>query len=278
MSLRYIEYNFTIEPRDPAAEILIAELGLFGFESFVETETGLLAYIPSEEHSEDVMNDIQILKSDEFIVEYSVKTIEQTNWNEEWEKNFTPINVDNKVYVRAPFHDASTMDYEIVIEPKMSFGTGHHETTHMMIQHLLDLDLTHKSVLDMGCGTGILAIFAAMKNARPIDAIDIDEWCVENTNENIEKNNCEFISVFLGDAHLLKNQKYDIIIANINRNILLQDLPAYKRCLNNNGILLLSGFYTEDEPLLQSKAKELGFEFLKKFERNNWLSLRFRSN
>jgi len=278
MSLRYIEYNFTIEPRDPAAEILIAELGLFGFESFVETETGLLAYIPSEEHSEDVINEIQILKSDEFIVEYSVKTIEQTNWNEEWEKNFTPINVDNKVYVRAPFHDASTMDYEIVIEPKMSFGTGHHETTHMMIQHLLDLDLTHKSVLDMGCGTGILAIFAAMKNARPIDAIDIDEWCVENTNENIEKNNCEFISVFLGDAHLLKNQKYDIIIANINRNILLQDLPAYKRCLNNNGILLLSGFYTEDEPLLQSKAKELGFEFLKKFERNNWLSLRFRSN
>ncbi len=117
-----------------------------------------------------------------------------------------------------------------------------------------------------------------MKNARPIDAIDIDEWCVENTNENIEKNNCEFISVFLGDAHLLKNQKYDIIIANINRNILLQDLPAYKRCLNNNGILLLSGFYTEDEPLLQSKAKELEFEFLKKFERNNWLSLQFRSN
>ena len=278
MSLRYIEYNFTIEPRDPAAEILIAELGLFGFESFVETEKGLLAYIPSEEHSEDVINEIQILKSDEFIVEYSVKTIEQTNWNEEWEKNFTPINVDNKVYVRAPFHDASTMDYEIVIEPKMSFGTGHHETTHMMIQHLLDLDLTHKSVLDMGCGTGILAIFAAMKNARPVDAIDIDEWCVENTNENIEKNNCEFISVFLGDAHLLKNQKYDIIIANINRNILLQDLASYKRCINSNGILLLSGFYTEDEPLLQSKAKELGFEFLKKFERNNWLSLRFRSN
>ncbi|MGB2224723.1 MAG: 50S ribosomal protein L11 methyltransferase [Polaribacter sp.] len=278
MSLRYIEYNFTIEPRDPAAEILIAELGLFGFESFVETETGLLAYIPSEEHSEDVINEIQILKSDEFIVEYSVKTIEQTNWNEEWEKNFTPINVDNKVYVRAPFHDASTMDYEIVIEPKMSFGTGHHETTHMMIQHLLDLDLTHKSVLDMGCGTGILAIFAAMKNARPVDAIDIDEWCVENTNENIEKNNCEFISVFLGDAHLLKNQKYDIIIANINRNILLQDLASYKRCINSNGILLLSGFYTEDEPLLQSKAKELEFEFLKKLERNNWLSLQFRSN
>ena len=278
MSLTYIEYNFTIEPKDPATEILIAELGLFGFESFVETETGLLAYIPSEEHSEDVMNEIQILKSDEFIVEYSVKTIEQANWNEEWEKNFTPINVDNKVYIRAPFHDASTMDYEIVIEPKMSFGTGHHETTHMMIQHLLDLDLTHKSVLDMGCGTGILAIFAAMKNARPIDAIDIDEWCVENTNENIEKNNCEFISVFLGDAHLLKNQKYDIIIANINRNILLQDLASYKRCINSNGVLLLSGFYTEDEPLLQSKAKELGFEFLKKFERNNWLSLRFRSN
>ena len=278
MSLRYIEYNFTIEPRDPATEILIAELGLFGFESFVETETGLLAYIQSEEHSEHIMNDIQILESNEFKIEFSFKTIEQTNWNEEWEKNFTPINVDNKVYVRAPFHDASTMDYEIVIEPKMSFGTGHHETKHMMIQHLLDLDLTHKSVLDMGCGTGILAIFAAMKNARPIDAIDIDEWCVENTNENIEKNNCEFISVFLGDAHLLKNQKYDIIIANINRNILLQDLPAYKRCLNNNSILLLSGVYTEDEPLLQSKAKELGFEFLKKFERNNWLSLRFRSH
>ncbi|MGC6284337.1 MAG: 50S ribosomal protein L11 methyltransferase [Polaribacter sp.] len=278
MSLTYIEYNFTIEPRDPATEILIAELGLFGFESFVETETGLLAYIQSEEHSEHIMNDIQILESNDFNIEYSFKTIEQTNWNEEWEKNFTPINVDNRVYVRAPFHEASTMDYEIVIEPKMSFGTGHHETTHMMIQHLLDLDVTNKSVLDMGCGTGILAIFAAMKNARPIDAIDIDEWCVENTKENIIKNNCEFISVFLGDANLLQDQKYDIIIANINRNILLQDLPAYKRCLNTNGILLLSGFYTEDEPLLQSKVKELGFEFLKKFERNNWLSLRFRSH
>lgn len=278
MSLTYIEYNFTIEPRDPATEILIAELGLFGFESFVETETGLLAYIQSEEHSEHIMNDIQILESNDFNIEYSFKTIEQTNWNEEWEKNFTPINVNNRVYVRAPFHEASTMDYEIVIEPKMSFGTGHHETTHMMIQHLLDLDVTNKSVLDMGCGTGILAIFAAMKNAKPIDAIDIDEWCVENTNENIIKNNCEFISVFLGDANLLQDQKYDIIIANINRNILLQDLPAYKRCLNTNGILLLSGFYTEDEPLLQSKAKELGFEFLKKFERNNWLSLRFRSH
>ena len=278
MSLTYIEYNFTIEPRDPATEILIAELGLFGFESFVETETGLLAYIQTEEHSEHIMNDIQILKSDQFNIKYSFKTIEQTTWNEEWEKNFTPINVDNRVYVRAPFHEPSTMDYEIVIEPKMSFGTGHHETTHMMIQHLLDLDVTDKSVLDMGCGTGILAIFAAMKNAKPIDAIDIDEWCVENTNENIEKNKCEFISVFLGDAELLKDQKYDIIIANINRNILLQDLPVYKRCLHTNGILLLSGFYTEDESLLQAKAKELGFEFLKKIERNNWLSLRFRSN
>lgn len=278
MSLSYIEYNFTIDPKEPATEILIAELGQIGFESFVETETGLLAYIQKEDWYIDLERDLYILNSEDFNISYSFSEIEQTNWNEEWEKNFQPINVDNKVFIRAPFHEPSTMDFEIVIEPKMSFGTGHHETTHMMIQHLLDLDVSGKSVLDMGCGTGILAIFSAMKNAKPIDAIDIDEWCVENTTENISKNNCDFIRVFLGDASILNEQRYDIIIANINRNILLQDLPKYKQCLNSNGILLLSGFYAEDESLLNEKATALGLNLETKIERNNWLSLRYRSN
>ena len=223
----YIEYNFTVTPKEPATEILIAELGNVGFESFVENEVGVTAYIQKDEYFDDILNDIFVLNSDEFQIEYQKKEVAQTNWNAEWEKNFTPIQVDELVSIRAPFHENPNLAYDIVIEPKMSFGTGHHETTHMMTQHLLQLDLDNKSVLDMGCGTGILAIFAEMKNAKPIDAIDIDNWCYENSLENVQRNNCNHISVYEGDASLLKDKKYDVIIANINRNILLMDMKTY---------------------------------------------------
>ncbi|HHC78445.1 MAG TPA: 50S ribosomal protein L11 methyltransferase, partial [Flavobacteriia bacterium] len=211
MSTIYIAYNFTISPKEPGAEILIAELGLAGFESFVETEEGVIAYIQKGEHHKTILEDIQILQSAEFSISHTVEEIAQVNWNSEWEKNFKPIQVDNLVSIRAPFHENPNLAYDIVIEPKMSFGTGHHETTHMMVQHLIKLNLKGKKVLDMGCGTGILAIFAEMKGAKPIDAIDIDKWCYENSIENCERNHCKHINVYEGDASLLINKQYNII-------------------------------------------------------------------
>ena len=179
------------------------------------------------------------------------------------------------VSIRAPFHKNPNLKYDIVIEPKMSFGTGHHETTHMMVQQLLDLDLTNKKTLDMGCGTGILAIFAEMKGAQPIDAIDIDNWCYENSLENIERNNCKHISVFEGDASLLVAKKYDVIIANINRNILLNDMSAYFNCLNEKGVILFSGFYKEDIPIINAEVSKYGLKLDRTIERNNWVSLKY---
>lgn len=275
MDLKYIGYTFLIKPVEPGAEILIAQLGMVGFESFVENEHGVTAYIQENDWFENILDNIQILNSKEFEISYVKETIEQTNWNSEWEKNFNPIQVDNLVSIRAPFHENPNLDYDIIIEPKMSFGTGHHETTHMMIQQLLAMDLNNKKVLDMGCGTGILAIFSEMKGASQIDAIDIDNWCYENSIENVSRNNCKNISVFEGDATLLKNQKYDIIIANINRNILLKDMEAYINCLDNNGAILLSGFYKEDVQVIDNAVKQYNLTLDKIIERNNWVSLKY---
>ena len=271
----YIEYNFTVSPKEPATEILIAELGAIGFESFVENENGVTGYIQKTEWKSSILNDVFVLKSDEFSIQYNQKEIKQTNWNAEWEKNFQPIQVDDLVSIRAPFHENPNLQYDIVIEPKMSFGTGHHETTHMMVQHLLELDIENKKTLDMGCGTGILAIFAEMKGAKPTDAIDIDNWCFENSLENIRRNNCKYISVYEGDSLLLINKKYDLIIANINRNILMMDIKVYANSLNEKGILLLSGFYHEDIPILDAEVSKynLTLETVKK--RNNWVALKY---
>ncbi|SNR16722.1 50S ribosomal protein L11 methyltransferase [Tenacibaculum jejuense] len=271
----YIEYSFVVEPKQPAIEILIAELGEKNFESFVENETGLLAYIQKKDWKEDVLEEIFILESTEFEITYEFKEVEQTNWNEEWEKHFNPIQVEDKVSIRAPFHENPNLEYDIVIEPKMSFGTGHHETTYMMIQHLIGLNLHDKKVLDMGCGTGVLAIFAEMKGANPIDAIDIDNWCYVNSLENVERNSCKNITVLEGDAELLINRKYDVIIANINRNILLKDMNAYMSCISEKGILLLSGFYKEDIPIIDKEVSKYGMTLDVVIERNNWVSLKY---
>lgn len=275
MSNLYIGYHFTISPLALGSEILIAELGEKAFESFIETETGISAYVQKELWSTTILEDIYILENPEFTITYSFEEIEQVNWNEEWEKNFEPINVDGKCHVRAPFHEKTTAEFDIIIEPKMSFGTGHHETTHMMIQHLLETDCTDKKTLDMGCGTAILAILAEMKGAQPIDAIDIDNWCYLNSIENAERNNCHHITVYEGDAELLVGKKYDLIIANINRNILLNDMQVYADCLNKKGILFLSGFYTEDIPVISESCLSKGLVYVKKFERNNWVALKF---
>ena len=275
MSTNYLGFHFTIEPRELGSEILIAELGEKAFESFLETSTGISAYIQFELYTKDILDDIYILTSPEFKISYTIEEIEQVNWNEEWEKNFEPIDVDGTCHVRAPFHPKTSAEFDIIIEPKMSFGTGHHETTHMMIQHLLETDVTNLKTLDMGCGTAILAILAEMKGANPIDAIDIDNWCYLNSIENAERNNCSEITVYEGEASLLDGKKYDLIIANINRNILLNDMQQYVDCLTKKGILLLSGFYNEDIPFINQSCEEKGLTFVKKLERNNWVSLKF---
>lgn len=275
----YIAYTFTINSftleLQTAIEILIAELGSVGFESFTENENGVTAYIQKKDWHGDILEDIQLLQSEEVEINYDIEEIEQVNWNSEWEKNFEAIQVDDLVSIRAPFHDNPNLKYDIVIEPKMSFGTGHHETTHLMIQHLIDLDMEKKSVLDMGCGTGILAIFAEMKGAQRLDAIDIDAWCYENSLENVERNQCKNISVYKGDASLLKNKKYDVIIANINRNILMQDIPVYAKSLNQKGTLLLSGFYVKDIPMINKEVTKNKLQLEKQLERNSWVALKF---
>jgi ribosomal protein L11 methyltransferase len=275
MSNVYLGYHFTIEPKELGSEILIAELGELPFESFVESEFGVTAFIQKQLWTESILEEVFVLNSPQFTISYTIEEIDQVNWNEEWEKNFDPIDVDGQCHVRAPFHPKTNAEYDIIIEPKMSFGTGHHETTHMMIQHILEIDVTNMKTLDMGCGTAILAILAEMKGAQPIDAIDIDNWCYLNSIENAERNNCKHISVYEGDASLLIDQKYDLIIANINRNILLNDMQSYVACLNKNGVLLLSGFYEEDIPFIDASCTEKGLKFVKKIQRNNWVSLKY---
>ena len=271
----YLCYDFRVEPLQPGVEILIAELGYVGFESFVETELGVTAYIQKDDWNDRILDTGEILNSNEFKISYNFDEIEQVNWNAEWEQNFNPIVVDEKVTVRAPFHEVPHTEFDIIIEPKMSFGTGHHETTHMMIQHILKNDFKGKSALDMGCGTGVLAILADMKGAKEIDAIDIDNWCYLNSLENVERNQCHNISVYEGDVSLLTNKHYDIIIANINRNILLNDLEHYVACLNENGIVLLSGFYKDDISIIESTCNNLGLTRVETIEKNHWVALKF---
>ena len=278
MSNIYLGYHFTVEPKEMGSEILIAELGEKPFESFVESDFGIVAYIQKAHWSEDVLEDIYILNSPEFTISYRIEEIDQVNWNEEWEKNFEPIDVDGNCHVRAPFHPKTNAEFDIIIEPKMSFGTGHHETTHMMIQHLLAMEVAGLKTLDMGCGTAILAILAEMKGAKPIDAIDIDNWCYLNSIENAERNNCSQITVYEGDAALLVDKNYDLIIANINRNILLADMKAYTNCLSSGGTILFSGFYTEDIRFINASCEENGLKFVNQLERNNWVSLKYNKN
>jgi len=271
----YIGYHFTVIPKEPGAEILLAELSDTPFESFEETKTGISAYVQKKFWKEDILKDIPILHSENFQVSFTSQEIEQINWNKAWESNFEPIEVDSKCRIRAPFHPPATVEFEIVIEPKMSFGTGHHETTFSMIKLLLEEDLKGKTVSDMGSGTAVLAILAEKKGAVSIDAIDTDSWCYENGIENVQRNNCHQIQVLQGDASLLGTKKYDVIIANINRNILLQDISKYAQNLNQNGKLFLSGFYLSDLQDIESVCNENGLFFQKNLEKNNWIAAKF---
>ena len=271
----YLEYTFKVTPAIPGTEILIAELGYAGFESFVEDGEEVAAYIQKEQWRSGILDDIGILKNPEFKISYDFVEIEQQNWNAEWERNFHPIVVDGLCTVRAPFHEVADTKYDLIIEPKMSFGTGHHETTHMMLQFLLKNDLTDKTVLDMGCGTGVLAILAEKEGAAAVDAIDVDNWCYLNAQENVVRNDAHKVQVYEGDASLLSGKRYDVIIANINRNILLEDIPIYANCLNEGGILFLSGFYKDDIPKIQERCEEFSLKFIENLEKNLWVAVKF---
>ncbi len=274
--MNYIEFNFTITPVDPGNEILAAHLAEIGFESFVETETGLLAYIQTTKYSKAEVEKLAILKNKEFKITFSHTSIPDKNWNEEWEKSYDAVNIAGKCCVRAPFHPVNEKcKYDIIIEPKMSFGTAHHETTALMIAQILLLNLKEKSVLDMGCGTGVLAILAAKMEASPVTAIDIDEWAYNNSVENIEKNNVSFINILYGGVEMAKGT-FDFIFANINRNILMNDIPQYSKHLNKAGMLLMSGFYEDDLIIIQDKAESNGLKLLGHTVKNNWTVARFK--
>ncbi len=275
--MEYLEFKFKVSPLQPWKDILEAELGEVGFESFADTENGVDAYVQVENFDEEAFNSMDVLNNGLCEIDFEKNKVIPKNWNEEWEKNFSPINVDNRCVIRAPFHDATNADYEIIIEPKMSFGTGHHQTTHLMISYILDMDVKNMSVMDMGCGTGILAILAAQKGATNIDAIDIDEWAYENTMENAVRNNVGHIKGAKGDASLLKDkEEYDLFIANINRNILINDMPKYAKTIKKGGQLLLSGFYESDIDQLVAEAEKNGFELQEKRDKEGWAALRLK--
>jgi len=268
----YLEFNFKIKPLQPWNEILMAELIEIGFDSFTEEHDGILGYIQKDLFKEEELKDIYLLQNEEVEISYTYEEMPNINWNEEWEKNFSPINVEDKVLIRAEFHDSDPNMHEIVIQPKMSFGTGHHPTTHLMIQQMLDMDLENKKVLDMGCGTSVLAIFAKQKGAGRTVAIDIDEWSVENSKENAARNNVE-LDIELGTADNLGKEKFEIILANINRNILISDIPTYVSVLEDGGKLLLSGLCFFDVDDILEVCTEQNLKLEKKIQREEWVSL-----
>ncbi|HZH54729.1 MAG TPA: 50S ribosomal protein L11 methyltransferase [Sphingobacteriaceae bacterium] len=278
--MRYSEVIFTIKKGEEwQKDLLIQDLATLGFDSFEDREIGFAAYIPEAQFDEGALNSLLFNQSPDFVVDYSYREIKQENWNAVWESNFQPIVIDEHVYVRASFHPAAPeYPLEIVIDPKMAFGTGHHQTTSMMMRLMLGLDFKGESVLDMGCGTGILSILAAKMGAKAVLAIDHDPVCQASTQENILLNKVKAIQTLCGSIDLIDGKKFGIILANINRNILLDQLPAYARSLHPGGHLLMSGFYEgEDLKMIVDQATEFGLAVEKTLIDLKWTAVKMRN-
>lgn len=272
--MNFIQVDFSFEAFEEfMADILAAELAEIGFDSFVPCENGMQAFIPETKFDENNLKDAIDNYPFEVAISYEIVTVASKNWNEEWEKHyFEPIVIGEECVIHSSFHkDIPVAKYDIIIDPKMSFGTGHHETTSLVIGEILKMNLTGKKVLDMGCGTAVLAILAAMRGASELLAIDIDSWCTENSLENIALNKVSGIEVKLGGAELLDGLHFDIILANINRNILLADMEKYAACLTTGGELYMSGFYKADIPVIEAELNRNGLELIDFKEKNNWV-------
>lgn len=275
MATTYIQLKLTISPLESGQEIALAFLGEMGFESFVETTEGLEAYIQEESWTPDLLDQLYPLVENGLDIGWSLTAIPPENWNAVWESDFQPILIEDKCAVRAHFHAPIDVPFELVITPKMSFGTGHHQTTHMMLNTLLHNPPKDEVVLDMGCGTGVLAILAEKLGAVSIDAIDVESWCFENTVENAAMNDCKKVNAIEGDRQLIPEKEYGTIIANINLNVLLLDIPLYAERLRSNGKLFLSGFYTHDIPAIESKANQNGLQMVDYQQKDNWVAAHF---
>ncbi len=276
--MNYYELIFTlISSEDFHQDLLIHELGNLGFDTFEEMDFGFKAYIPTDKYDKNLIETHLISFHDLFTFSYEVNLIPQKNWNEVWESNFEPIFIKDKVYVRANFHpEKKEIPHEIIINPKMAFGTGHHQTTAMMLEHLLESELIGKKVLDMGCGTGILAIMASKLGAKEVLAIDNDSICYESTLENSKLNNIQNIKAAIGSKEDIPTEKFDVILANINRNILIDQMQVYSSVLNNDGIIFFSGFYeSPDLDIIMEEARKYNFKYLHHKKLSNWVAAKF---
>lgn len=274
--MKYLEVIFNYNSSDDyIGDILASELSEIGFESFVQSNSQTVAFVQQKLFSETELQRMLDEFPFEENISYQIKEVEEQNWNEEWEKNFfEPIVIADECVIHSTFHaNVPAARYDIIIDPKMSFGTGHHETTGLMIGEILKMDIEGKNVLDMGCGTAVLAILASKRGAENVLAIDIDDWCTENSKENIALNIAKNIIVETGDASLLAGKQFDIILANINRNILLNDIKIYSHCLSKGGKLYMSGFYKDDIPVIEEELNRNNL-LLKRFEeKNNWVAV-----
>lgn len=273
MHNQYLEVTWAFHPENEESEILASYLFDIGFETFQEDENELKAYISADAFNEiTFLETLSVIPVSADLTAYKIQPVSNQNWNEEWEKNFQPVVIKEKITIRATFHEIPVnTQYEIIIDPKMSFGTGHHETTAGMLEMMLNIDFSDKSVIDMGCGTGILSVIAEKLGAKSVIAIDNDPVCIDNSLQNITLNGSSKINVILGEAEILKDFSVDIILANINRNILLNDLSAYSKALTNGGYLLTSGFYRQDFQSIDSEAKNNELEFVERNEINDWI-------
>ncbi len=263
--------TLTITCDEEKREFLIAELSLFPFDAFEETPVGLLASCEQAAFKAEEVQEVL----DRYQVAYQVDQVEKVNWNEVWEKNYDPVIVEDQCIVRAAFHEPRPeFPYEIIITPKMSFGTGHHATTWQVLHYQLQLDQTNKKVIDVGCGTGALAIMAHKRGATKISAVDIDEWCIENSMENFTLNDCANVELKLGGIEIIpEKEQFDIMLVNINKNVLIQQMAEYVKRLAQNGVLVLSGFYQEDVQDLRAVAQSSGLTYRTESERNRWAML-----